>query len=193
MQFRSHRAHSDLFSLTVAHCRCCTGEKPEELKTEADRERAGEWYWCPHAVEGFLPAKLVSQNAQKWQLETEDGAQHSLGKKEYPTLERMYWTQLRFLQKDLVMLDVMNHPLIVHNLRERFKQNEIYTNVGTILISLNPYKMLPLYTPAVLNEYINRGSKKLAPHVFEIADAAYAHLREKNMGQSIVIRCVARG
>ena len=44
-----------------------------------------------------------------------------------------------------------------------------------------------LYTPAVLNEYINRGSKKLAPHVFEIADAAYSHLREKNIGQSIVI------
>ena len=40
-------------------------------------------------------------------------------------MDRLYWTQLRFLQKDLVMLDVMNHPLIVHNLRERFKQNEI--------------------------------------------------------------------
>ena len=40
---------------------------------------------------------------------------------------------------------------------------------------------------SVLNEYINRGSKKLAPHVFEIADAAYAHLREKGVGQSIVI------
>lgn len=75
----------------------------------------------------------------------------------------------------------------IYNLRERFKKNEIYTNVGTILISLNPYKQLPLYTPQVLNEYINRGSKKLAPHVFEIADAAYAHLREKNLGQSIVI------
>jgi myosin-5 len=43
------------------------------------------------------------------------------------------------------------------------------------------------YVPPVLNEYINRGSKKLAPHVFEIADAAYAHLRERSIGQSIVI------
>jgi myosin heavy subunit len=141
----------------------------------------------PHPLEGFIPAKEISNNAQKWQLEAEDGSQHSLSKKEHPQLERLSWLQLRFLQKDLVMLDAMSHPLIIHNLRERFKKNEIYTNVGTILISLNPYKQLPLYTPQVLNEYINRGSKKLAPHVFEIADAAYAHLREKNIGQSIVI------
>lgn len=123
----------------------------------------------PHANEGFVPAKKLADNAQKWQLETEDGAQHSVSKKEYPTLERMSWLQLRFLHKDLVMLDQMSSGLIIHSLRERFKQNEIYTNVGTILISLNPYKSLPLYTPQVLNEYINRGGKKLAPHVFEVS------------------------
>jgi len=164
-----------------------TWEKPEELKTEVDRERAGEWYWMPHSVEGFVPARKTGENPTKWMLETEDGQSHNLSKKEYPQLDRLYWVQLNQLQKDLVMLDVMTHPLIIYNLKKRFKQNEIYTNVGTILISLNPYKSLPLYTPSVLNSYINRGSKKLDPHVFEIADAAYANLREKNLGQSIVI------
>jgi len=86
-----------------------SGEKPEELKTEADRERAGEWYFMPHAVEGFVPARLVSENAQKRQLETEDLKQHAIMKKEYPQLDRLYWTQLRFLQRDLVMLDAMSH------------------------------------------------------------------------------------
>jgi hypothetical protein len=81
-------------------------------KTEADRERAGEWYWMPHALEGFVPARLVSENAQKRQLETEDMKQHAISKKEVPNMDRLYWTQLRFLQKDLVMLDVMSHPLI---------------------------------------------------------------------------------
>ena len=97
---------------------CCVhvavrpGEKPEELKTDADRERAGEWYWCPDAVEGFVPAKKLSDNAQKWQFELENGQQVSINKKEFPQLDRLYWTQLRFLQKDLVMLDVMSHPLM---------------------------------------------------------------------------------
>jgi hypothetical protein len=84
------------------------------------------------------------------------------------------------------MLDVMNRPLIIHNLRERFCNNEIYvravpcraalrcarrmpalggarrgraqTNVGTILISVNPYKLLPLYTPQMIDKYRHRGA-----------------------------------
>ena len=165
-----------------------TWEKPEELKTEADRERAGDWIWMPHPVEGFLPAKRISENPQKLVAETEDGRQHTILKKELQgPVEQLRWTQLNQLQRDLVMLDVMSRPLIMYNLRERFKQNEIYTNVGNILISINPYKWLPLYTPEKLHEYINKGNRKLAPHVFTIADDAYALLRETGQGQSIVI------
>ena len=165
-----------------------TWEKPEELKTEADRERAGDWIWMPHPVEGFLPAKRISENAQKLVAETEDGRQHTILKKELQgPIEQLRWTQLNQLQRDLVMLDVMSRPLIMYNLRERFKQNEIYTNVGNILISLNPYKWLPLYTPEKLHEYINKGNRKLSPHVFTIADDSYALLRETGQGQSIVI------
>lgn len=43
------------------------------------------------------------------------------------------------------------------------------------------------YTPAVLNDYINRGSRKLPPHVFMIADDAFSLLKETNQSQSIVI------
>ena len=165
-----------------------TWEKPEELKTEADRERAGDWIWMPHPVEGFLPAKRLSENAQKLVAETEDGRQHTILKKELQgPVEQLRWSQLSQLQRDLVMLDVMSRPLIMYNLRERFKQNEIYTNVGNILISINPYKWLPLYTPEKLHEYINKGNRKLPPHVFTIADDAYALLRETGQGQSIVI------
>lgn len=78
-------------------------------------------------------------------------------KKEFETMEQLLWVHLRRLEKDLVMLDVMNRPLIIHNLRNRYKNNEIYTNVGTILVSCNPYKKLPLYTPAVIDSYRRRG------------------------------------
>ena len=113
------------------------------------------------------------------------------------------------------MLDVMNRPLIIYNLRNRYKNNEIYTNVGTILVSCNPYKKLPLYTPAVIDSYRRRGTcvenailirqqlafyssscrtyavsgtRQLDPHVFMIADDAYNNLMEHQRSQSIVIR-----
>lgn len=37
--------------------------------------------------------------------------------------------------------------------RQRYLQDKIYTSVGDILIAVNPFKMLPLYTPMVMAEY----------------------------------------
>ena len=88
---------------------------------------------------------------------------------------------------DLVMLDVMNEPLILYTLKERFQKNGIYTNVGTILISINPYKRLPLYTPQVIDEYMKRGNRKLDPHIYMIADDSFRNMRESMSGPSIVI------
>jgi hypothetical protein len=45
-------------------------------------------------------------------------------------------------------------PLILHNIKKRFKKGEIYTNVGTILISVNPYQRLPLYTKEIVKKCV---------------------------------------
>ena len=56
---------------------------------------------------------------------------------------------------DLTLLDDMGAPLILHNLRKRFEEKkEIYTNVGNILISINPYTMLPLYNKDMVSKDI---------------------------------------
>ena len=44
--------------------------------------------------------------------------------------------------KDLVDL---HEAALLHNLRERFFQDEIYTYVGPILVSVNPYKVQQLW------------------------------------------------
>jgi hypothetical protein len=80
-----------------------TWEKPDCLKTDADREKAGEWYWCPHDVEGFVPAKKVGGGMGRITLETEDGERHTVKGKQAQNLDRMYWTQLSNIQADLVM------------------------------------------------------------------------------------------
>lgn len=164
-----------------------TWDKPEELKTDADRDKVGDWRWVPHEEHAFIPAKVISEQGLNWVCETESMEQLTIKKKTCPTLTKVQWSAMRRLESDLVLLVEMSKPLILYNLRERFKKNEIYTNIGTILISMNPYKRLPLYTPAVMDSYIKRGTRKLPPHIFCIADDSFQALRDKCTGQSIVI------
>lgn len=79
---------------------------------------------------------------------------------------------------DLVWLRPLSDDTLMHALRYRFKKKEIYTNVHSILIALNPYQPLPLlYTASQLAAYsihtpaADRAS--LPPHVFAIARDAY--------------------
>uniref|UniRef100_A0A7S3YTA7 Uncharacterized protein n=1 Tax=Lotharella globosa TaxID=91324 RepID=A0A7S3YTA7_9EUKA len=163
-----------------------TWDKPDCLKTADEIDKDGDWYWMPHKQEAFIPCRLISKNTNgSWTVETEDGQTHSVMKKHTP-LESLKWSQLRSPVKDLVLLDVMNRPLILHNLRERYVDNQIYTNVGTILIALNPYKRLPLYTPAIIESY-QRNKSREPPHVYAIADNAFQGLIGSKSGQSIVI------
>jgi len=43
---------------------------------------------------------------------------------------------------DLVSLTDVNTGVMLHNLRLRYAQDEIYTAIGPILISVNPYRKL---------------------------------------------------
>ena len=63
-------------------------------------------------------------------------------------------------------------------------ENQIYTSVGSpILISLNPYAKLPLYSDKISDSY--RGKKNTNPHLYQMAENAYSALKEGN--QSIII------
>jgi myosin heavy subunit len=88
---------------------------------------------------------------------------------------------------NLIRLNDLTEAAILHNLRLRFKEDKIYTNISSILISVNPFKLLPLYTPAVLDRYKDQGSRGLPPHVFAVADAAYKQMLSDDQSQSCVI------
>lgn len=74
---------------------------------------------------------------------------------------------------NLIKFNDLMEPAILHNLRIRFKEDNIYTYISSILISLNPFKMLPLYTPQMLDMYKEQGARNLPPHIFAVADNAY--------------------
>ncbi|TDH70799.1 hypothetical protein CCR75_005538 [Bremia lactucae] len=86
--------------------------------------------------------------------------------------------------EDLIQLPHLHEPGICHTLNERFKINEIYTLTGEILLAINPFQTLGIYTDKIMRKYIRNGDKcalghdvpDMPPHVFSIADKAYRSL-----------------
>ncbi|XP_044294830.1 unconventional myosin-IXa isoform X3 [Varanus komodoensis] len=88
---------------------------------------------------------------------------------------------------DLCALPDLNERTLLENLRNRFKQEKIYTYVGSILIVINPFKFLPIYNPKYVKMYDNHQLGKLEPHIYAVADVAYHAMLLRRKNQCIVI------
>ncbi|PRP75446.1 myosin IA heavy chain, partial [Planoprotostelium fungivorum] len=88
---------------------------------------------------------------------------------------------------DLVMLDQISEDALLSNLEKRYKDKYIYTSIGRVLISLNPYTDLQLTTPAMIKKYHEEDNFHIPPHIFTLANDAYRALHSENESQAIII------
>ncbi|XP_059199004.1 unconventional myosin-Ib isoform X3 [Centropristis striata] len=88
---------------------------------------------------------------------------------------------------DMVLLEPLSEDTFIENLKNRFDHNEIYTYIGSVVISMNPYRSLPIFTPDKVEEYRNRNFYELSPHIYALADEAYRSLRDQDKDQCILI------
>uniref|UniRef100_A0A8C7T9U4 non-specific serine/threonine protein kinase n=1 Tax=Oncorhynchus mykiss TaxID=8022 RepID=A0A8C7T9U4_ONCMY len=88
---------------------------------------------------------------------------------------------------DLVTLEVLDENSVTEQLQRRYAKDQIYTYVGDILIAVNPFHKMELYSPQYTKMYI--GAKRTAnpPHIFAVADIAYQSMVSYNADQCIVI------
>ncbi|KAJ6656735.1 hypothetical protein lerEdw1_003623 [Lerista edwardsae] len=76
--------------------------------------------------------------------------------------------------QDFVLLDShTSESAFLDNLRKRYRENLIYTYIGTLLVSVNPYKQLDIYTVKQMEQYKGVNFFELPPHIYAIADNAY--------------------
>ncbi|KAE9352863.1 Myosin-17 [Phytophthora fragariae] len=101
-------------------------------------------------------------------------------------------------QRDLVALPHLHEASILNALRLRYQRHAIYTHIGDILISINPFQSLPqLYGDEVLQGYAydhnaQFGDRVAAadprePHLFAVARAAYVDIVQNARSQTILI------
>uniref|UniRef100_A0A8C7QSE0 Myosin IH n=1 Tax=Oncorhynchus mykiss TaxID=8022 RepID=A0A8C7QSE0_ONCMY len=76
--------------------------------------------------------------------------------------------------QDFVLLDAhTSETAFLDNLKKRFSENLIYTYIGTLLVSVNPYKELDIYSKKQMDIYMGVNFFELPPHIFALADNAY--------------------
>lgn len=99
-------------------------------------------------------------------------------------------------ETDLAKLPTISDDVILSCIRDRFMTDQIYTAIGTsAIVSINPYKYVNSSADAVMvkyaAEYRDTAEEKtyMPPHVFQLANNAYYHMRRTGQDQGILIRC----
>ncbi|KAI8146457.1 P-loop containing nucleoside triphosphate hydrolase protein [Fennellomyces sp. T-0311] len=88
---------------------------------------------------------------------------------------------------DMTLLTKITNEAINENLMKRWQNAEIYTYIGHVLISVNPFRDLGIYTDAVLASYRGKNLLEMPPHVFAIAESAYHHMSSYKENQCVII------
>uniref|UniRef100_A0A8C4WUF6 Unconventional myosin-X-like n=1 Tax=Gopherus evgoodei TaxID=1825980 RepID=A0A8C4WUF6_9SAUR len=90
--------------------------------------------------------------------------------------------------EDMSMLGDMHEAAILLNLHQRYQQDSIYTNIGSILASVNPYKPISgLYSAAAMDLYRRHHLGELPPHIFATANECYCCLWKRHDSQCVLI------
>lgn len=69
----------------------------------------------------------------------------------------------------------------------RFEKGRIYTYIGEVVVSVNPYRAMNIYGRDIVEQYKGRELYERPPHLFAIADAAYKAMKRRNKDTCIVI------
>ncbi|KAJ3502138.1 hypothetical protein NLJ89_g9019 [Agrocybe chaxingu] len=88
---------------------------------------------------------------------------------------------------DMTLLTTISNESINDNLQKRWTNAEIYTYIGAVLISVNPFRDLGIYTEETLEKYRGKNRLEVPPHVFSIAESAYYNMNAYHENQCVII------
>lgn len=90
---------------------------------------------------------------------------------------------------DLISLNTLNEPVILNNLRKRYEKDIIYTQIGQMLVAVNPFKILKqTYNEELLHKYQTASSHtQLPPHIYAFTKETLQDLLHSGKSQSIII------
>lgn len=139
--------------------------------------------WVPDKTQGYIAAYVVREEGEQSVCCLATGVTVSV-----PTATLSEMNPPKFDKAaDIAELTHLNEASVVHNLRQRYFSNLIYTYSGLFLVAVNPYHSLPIYTEQIIEMYKNKRRQENAPHIFAIADGAMQNMLKGHANQSLLI------
>ncbi|CAJ1059811.1 unconventional myosin-VIIa [Xyrichtys novacula] len=146
----------------------------------------GDFVWVDSGGGVPIGAEVKVTDTGQLQLVDDEGKTHKISKKTEGTIRPMHPTSVTGVE-DMIRLGDLNEAGLLRNLLVRHKEGLIYTYTGSILVAVNPYQLLPIYTTEHIHMYTDRRLGELPPHVFAIADSCFFNMRRNKKNQCCVI------
>ncbi|NXX41193.1 MYO1F protein, partial [Tricholaema leucomelas] len=104
--------------------------------------------------------------------------------------EHFHWQSHNVKQSgvdDMVLLSKISEEAIVENLRKRFMDDYIFTYIGPVLISVNPFKQMPYFTDREVELYQGAAQYENPPHIYALTDNMYRNMLIDSENQCVII------
>lgn len=154
--------------------------------------------WQPDTTEGWVASEVIKKTIDgnkvtlvfKLENEEEKTVEVSLEalEKGGDSLPPLMNPSMLEASDDLTNLSHLNEPAVLQAIRLRYVQKEIYTYSGIVLIATNPFARVDsLYVPGMVQVYAGRQRATQAPHLFAIAEEAFADMLRDKKNQTVVV------
>lgn len=88
---------------------------------------------------------------------------------------------------DMVLLSKITESSIVENLKKRYMDDYIFTYIGSVLISVNPFKQMPYFGEKEIEMYQGAAQYENPPHIYALADSMYRNMIIDRENQCVII------
>ncbi|CAJ1420341.1 unnamed protein product [Effrenium voratum] len=147
-----------------------------------------ERYWVSHPQEVFVPCTCEADGDQVRFLELDTGrAVPTAANQPLASLPKVHEAQLQGAG-NVCELVVVDNAAVLHTVRTRYRRSDIYTFVSKMLIAVNPFKELDVYSKEKLQEYLGAQSvMDLPPHIYALGRHADQGLQQNRRSQVVLI------
>ncbi|KAG3286201.1 myosin VIIA, transcript variant X2 [Ictidomys tridecemlineatus] len=150
----------------------------------------GDYVWMDlrSGQEFDVPIGAVVKLCDSGQIQVVDdeGNEHWISPQNATHIKPMHPTSVHGVE-DMIRLGDLNEAGILRNLLIRYRDHLIYTYTGSILVAVNPYQLLSIYSPEHIRQYTNKKIGEMPPHIFAIADNCYFSMKRNSRDQCCII------